>query len=144
MEFPTTSWYVARRLDIPPRLAGVALDRLSGDEIRVEGTWGTVALSPVPVGMIRAHTARHRQFRGRLWVPWRRAVRVELELTPWSSSECELGLRPDAAPGGARADGYFVAAAGAPRRLSLEIATVLAGRRHEVELDARAELEQAS
>lgn len=144
MESPTTSWYVARRLDTPPQLAGVALDRLTATDLRLAGAWGEVALRAVPVGMIRTRTARHRLFRGRLRIPRHRTVRVELELTPWSTSTCELGLRPDAPLRGARGDAYFVAAAGALRHLSLEIATVLAVQRHAAAAHLDADLERAS
>jgi len=143
-QLPTLSWYVARRLDVPPALAGFALDRISGDGLRVGGAWGGLTATAAPVGLIRSRSARVRRLRGRLRVPRRRAVRVELELTPWSSSACELGLRPASPPRGARGDAYFVAAGIALERLRLDLVAALAVHRHESDVEPDTELERAS
>jgi|GEM_PF-3640707 len=143
-EFPTLSWYVARRLDVPLALAASALDRIAGDELRVGGPWGELTATAVPVDLIRSRAARHRRLRGRLRIPLRRAVRVDLELTPWSSSACELGLRPDSSPHGARADAYFATAGIALEQLRLDLVTVLARHRLEREVGTDTELERAS
>ena len=144
-ELPTLSWYVARRFNIPTALAGLALDRISGDQLRIGGSWGDLAAMAVPVGPLRSPAECRRRLRGRLRTPHRRAVRVELELNPWSTSTCELGLRPATRLRGARGEAYFATANASLERLGLDLVAALAVRRYAAEeVETETEFERAS
>src|ERR1019366_2480027 len=103
---PTPSWYVSRRVELPLSLATDAFDRVVGDTH--EGS----ALGALPDAFVAAPavslSGAGRQLQGRLRTArLRRALPAELELTPWSHTQSELGLRPRRPPVGSRADEYW-------------------------------------
>jgi hypothetical protein len=103
---PTTSWYVSRRVELPLSLAADAFDRVVG-HAHEAATLGALpdAFVAAPA---RSLPGAGRQLHGRLRTAGlRRALPVELELTPWSHTESELGLRPGRRPAGSSADGYW-------------------------------------
>jgi hypothetical protein len=123
---PTTSWYVARRLDVGVDVAGPTLDVLAGEELQLSGTWGALTVEAAPVGLIRSRAAPHRRLRGLLRLPSRRPARVELELTPWSDDVTEIGIRPAVVPHGGRGRAYLDAAAAAIESLRGDLHTRVA------------------
>jgi hypothetical protein len=103
---PTTCWYVSRRVELPLTLAVDAFDRV------VRDTHEGSAFGSLPDGLVAAPAlalpGAGRQLHGRLRTArLSRALPVELELTPWSHTQSELGLRPRRRPVGTRADGYW-------------------------------------
>src|ERR1039457_5504492 len=90
---PTTSWYVSRRVELPLSLAADAFDRVVG-HLHDRSTFG-----PFPDTFVAAPAlslpGAGRQLHGRLRTArLRRALPVEVELTPWSHTQSELGVRP--------------------------------------------------
>jgi len=102
-----TSWYVARRISLPHDDAVHAL----GDLLRS----GPSTVAPIPgVAVDGVHHTRPgeaRGFSGRLRLgPVLGAVRVEVEVEPWSRSESVIGLRPARRVPAQRANRYFARA----------------------------------
>jgi hypothetical protein len=92
-----TSYYMSRRLDVPPHVARAAFDELHyagglGPWSLRTARWTLTLKGPVRVSVGESGQA-YRVQRGLLRGPLRR-MPVELELQPWSSTRTELGLRP--------------------------------------------------
>lgn len=98
-----TTWYVSRRLELPLAAATTALDRLT-EHLSAGRVLGSLRLRDTtafaPPGVSR------RLFGRLLLAGLGRPVRVELELTPWSREESELGLRPFKSVSSLRAERY--------------------------------------
>jgi hypothetical protein len=137
---PTGTWYVARRFAVPADLAAPALDRIAGAELVLRGDWGGLVAAAAPPGLARSRAAPRRVLRGRLHLPHRRAAGVEVELTPWSTRESELGVRPTSLPRAGRGKAYTETAVAALDRLHDALLAALMARHFE--RDAR--LERAS
>jgi hypothetical protein len=111
-----TTWYVSRRLELPLTLATDAFDRIVRD--RPDGS--TVAAFPdafiaTPAVSLPGSGRRlHGRLRTTRLGP---AVPVEVELTPWSHTESERGLRPRRRPAAWSADRYWQVAAVTLERL---------------------------
>ncbi len=102
---PTTSWHVSRRVALPLGTATVAFDRVVGRPHQRSAVGLRDAFVTAPTGAV---PRAGRQLHGRLrTTPLRRPLPVELELTPWSDAESELGVRPGRPPVGASADRYW-------------------------------------
>ena len=100
------SWYISRLLPLPPRAAQAALDAYRVERSHRDGPdppdqWSI----PTRAGRLVLAGAGY-LFRDGALRPYRRwygklehhgssrAVGVEMELSPWSGSCCELGIRP--------------------------------------------------
>jgi len=120
-----TTWYVSRRVALPLGHAAAALDDLVDQRCRGADPSSSIDLTAT----LRAEPTwslpgTARLLRGRLRLPRsRRAVRVELELAPWSASRSELGLRPARPPAG-RADQYWETAAATLDQLADDLLTL--------------------
>lgn len=120
---PTTSWYISRRVELPMSVAADAFDRVVGHPHEATGL-GSLPDAFVPAPTV-ALPGAGRQLHGRLRTArLRRALPVELELTPWSHTQSELGLRPRRRPVGSSADGYWHWAALTLERLHSRLLSV--------------------
>lgn len=106
-QFLQPSWHLSRRVELPVGDAADALDDLVRREhgrahvphLRF-GTRAAVASHAAPFVARRWYGRLHAtRFGG--WVP------VELELTAWSSTQSQLGLRPTRVLPARHANGYF-------------------------------------
>ena len=103
------TWCVTRHVALAPPVAAGTLTQLvdarrqptPDDAARLDG--GLVVAPSYGTGTLRT-------FLGRLSVSrWRRPLRVELELGPWSRTAAELRLRPRRPPTVGLADAYWQA-----------------------------------
>lgn len=123
MDVPTTPWYVSRRVELPLRLAVDAFDRIVRDD--PDGS----ALGELPDAFVATPAVSlpgaGRQLHGRLRTTrLGRGLPVELELTPWSRTQSELGLRPRRRPAGPGVDGYWRVASTTLERLRARLLAV--------------------
>jgi len=111
---PSTTWFISRRVGLPLATAVTALDELVEHRRRdLRGAavplsdaldvWPAVALP----GTARCLDARLRL--GGLARP----LRVEIELSPWSRAESEIGIRPTRRPRPRDAERYWAGASDA-------------------------------
>ena len=120
--------YVGVRVLVPPLAAQAALDTYRGKSTKafVGGVCWAVTCGPVTLalegsGVIRRYRASDalRRWVGRIRSErWWISIPVELELSPWSSRCCEIGIRPRSS--------RFRSLYGASRRHYLELANRLA------------------
>ena len=90
-----SSWFISRRVELPLPTAATALDQLM-ELRRREGPNEPVPLTEdldVRPALALPGTARCLEARLRLG-GLARPLRVELELSPWSRAESEVGIRP--------------------------------------------------
>jgi hypothetical protein len=114
-----SSWFISRRVELPLATAATALDELV-EHRRRDGVSDSVPLTDgldVWPAVALPGTARCLDARLRLG-GLARPLRVELELSPWSRAESEVGIRPPRrrCPGGA--ERYWAGASDALDALS--------------------------
>lgn len=86
-----TSWYLSDRLELPAGDLAEALDLLVRED---HHSPHGVTLAAVPVS-VEAASAPVRRLRGSVRLAERRRpVPVEVEIVPWSETQCELTIRP--------------------------------------------------
>jgi hypothetical protein len=120
---PPVTHYVSRVIDLPPVAAQDALDACQAAGSATEASAGRWTVRTERSRVVFEGTA-HPGLRGRNsdLCPLRRwfgvlrsargrpAFRIEIELAPWSSTSCELGIRPAGRwrrPGNLRQGAYF-------------------------------------
>jgi hypothetical protein len=115
------SWCVSRHVALAPPVAAGTLTRLvdarrGPDPDARASLDGGLVVAPSPA------TGTLRTFLGRLSVSrWRRPLRVELELGPWSRTAAELRLRPRRPPTFGLTDAYWHASTTALETLRAEL-----------------------
>jgi len=115
------SWCVSRQVALAPTVAAGTLARLvdarrGPDPDAPARLHGGLVVAPSPA------TGTLRTFGGRLSLtPWRRPLRVELELGPWSRTAAELRLRPRRPPSFGLAGAYWHASTTAIETLRAEL-----------------------
>lgn len=114
-----SSWFISRRVELPLATAATALDELV-EHRRHDGVSDSVPLTDgldVWPAVALPGTARCLDARLRLG-GLARPLRVELELSPWSRAESEVGIRPTRRPRPGGAERYLAGASDALDALS--------------------------
>jgi len=114
-----SSWFISRRVELPLATAATALDELV-EHRRHDGVSDSVPLTDgldVWPAVALPGTARCLDARLRLG-GLARPLRVELELSPWSRAESEVGIRPTRRPRPGGAERYWAGASDALDALS--------------------------